>query len=465
MKFNKLIYSILATALGFSSCDVAQPLDDLEPKYQLVEENTYTDAGKVEAALNGVYAGWRTTGTWYHPGNMMALSGNYTYIYGNDYDLNNVQPDERNNKDAYSSYYQMIQRSSFLIDNLSGDQEIASLDSDRRLEIEGEARLSRAMCHFALLECYGQFYDLSSQYGIVIRESAARELETPARNTVQESYDAIIADLNFAIENAPVTNVHYKFSQTVAKAWKAKVLLYMGDYANAAATALDVMGDANYSLEATYADIFSNGYNSQEVLFSPLIKAWTEYTSVLVGNYYVVGSIKNIADNEAAGVGDDVTGAGYDSRYAFTHIEGVNMGKPNQKYAFRPGSEGEQGNSLYNMRLAEVYLIYAEAMARNASGVDAEAVLKLNEIRTRAGMPAKSPASKAELIEAIRIEKALELHNEMAQPWFDMVRYHKLGDINISDIKSAITNDDQLILPIPKSALAGNNALVQNPGY
>ena len=458
MKFNKLIYSILATALGFSSCDVAQPLDDLEPKYQLVEENTYTDAGKVEAALNGIYAGWRTTGTWYHPGNIMALSGYYTYIYGNDYDLNNVQPDERNNKDAYSSYYQMVQRSSFLIDNLSGDQEIASLDSDRRLEIEGEAKLSRAMCHFALLECYGQFYDLNSQYGIVVRKNAARELETPARNTVQEAYDAIIEDLDFAIANAPVSNVHYKFSQTVAKAWKAKVLLYMGEYANAASLALDVMGDANYGLETTFAEVFSNGYNSKEVLFSPLMKAWTEYTSVLVGNYYVVGSIEQFAD-------DEVAGAGFDSRYAFTHIDGVSMGKPNQKYAFRPGVEGDQANSLYNMRLAEIFLIYAEAKARSASGVDAEAVAKMNEIRSRAGMPSKNPTTKAELLEAIRIEKLMELHNEMGQPWFDLVRYHKLGDIDISDIKSTITSDDQLILPIPKSALAGNSALEQNPGY
>lgn len=465
MKFNKIIYSLIAISLAFTSCDIVNPLDDLEPKYQLVEENTYTDAGKVEAAMNGIYAGWRMTGTWYHPGNIMALSGNYKYIYGNDYDTNNVQPDERNNKSAYSSYYQMIQRSSFLIDNLKGEKEIASLNDDRRLEIEGEARLSRAMCHFALLEQYGQFYDMNSKFGIVTRSAASREMETPARNTVNEVYDVIIEDLDFAIANAPASSVHYKFSQTVAKAWKAKVLLYMGEYANAATMALDVMADSNYALEATYPDIFSKGYNSQEVLFSPLMKAWTEHTSVLVGNYYIVGNIKTIADNEATGAGDDVTGVGYDSRYAFTHIEGVSMGKPNQKYAFRPSGTGDQANSLYNMRMAEVYLIYAEAKARSASGVDAEALAKLNAIRMRAGMSVKSPATKAELLEAIRIEKALELHNEMGQPWFDMVRYHKLGDINIFSIKSTITTDDQLILPIPKSALAGNNVLDQNPGY
>jgi hypothetical protein len=470
MKLNKFKYSLLALCLGASACDIMEPLDELKPKYQLVEENTYTDAAKVEAALNGIYAGWRTTGTWYHPGNLMALSGNYTQRLGSAYELNNVPTDHRDNKSAYSSYYKMIQRSSFLIDNLVKDTEITSLSDERRLEVEGEARLSRAMCHFALLECYGQFYDMNSEYGIVVIKTASRELITPPRNTVKETYEAIVEDLDFAIANAPVKSAHYKFSQTVAKAWKAKVLLYMGDYANAAALAMEVMNDANYGLELNYETIFSKGYNSKEVLFSPLI-TYTERTSVLVGTYYPVGNIKNIADAEVA---DEVDGDGeivknYDLRYEFTHIDGIFLGRPNQKYAFNLSKEGDQGNSLYNMRLAEVYLIYAEAKARLANSIgdgDAvEAIAKLNEIRDRAGMPDKAPATIADLLEAIRIEKSLELHNEMGQPWFDMVRYFHDDIATLTAIKSTITSKDQLVLPIPKSALAGNKALVQNPGY
>jgi hypothetical protein len=461
----------MALCLGASSCDIIEPLDELKPKYQLEEAITYTDAAKVEAALNGIYAGWRTTGTWYHPGNLMALSGNYTQRIGADYELNNVPIDQRDNKDAYSSYYKTIQRSSFLIDNLVKDTEITSLSDERRLEVEGEARLSRAMCHFALLECYGQFYDMSSEYGIVVITSASRELKTPSRNSVKETYDAIVKDLDFAIANAPAKSVHYKFSQTVAKAWKAKVLLYMGDYANAAALAMEVMSDANYGLENTYAEIFSKGYNSKEVLFSPLIKAYAERAPVLLGAYFPVGNIKNIADAEVAdGVdGDGEVVKNYDLRYKFTHIDGIFLGFPNQKYAFKTEKEGDQDNSLYNMRLAEVYLIYAEAKARLANSIgdaDAvEAIAKLNEIRGRAGMPDKAPATIADLLEAIRIEKNLELHNEMGQPWFDMVRYFHDDIAKLTAIKSTITSKDQLILPIPRSALAGNNALDQNPGY
>ena len=90
---------------------------------------------------------------------------------------------------------------------------------------------------------------------------------------------------------------------------------------------------------------------------------------------------------------------------------------------------------------------------------------KLNAIRYRAGLLEISTSSKAEFLEAIRIEKQLELFGEFNEPWFDMVRYYILGDLNISDLKSEITSDNQLILPFPDAALSGNGGLIQNPGY
>ncbi len=348
---------------------------------------------------------------------------------------------------------------------LKSDKKISELSGKRRLEIEGEARISRAMCHFRLLECYGQFFDLNSEYGVVIKMSASREIEAIKRSTVKQTYDSILVDLNFGIANAPVVSPHDKFSQTLAKAHKAKVLLYMGEYADAASVALDAMGDANYKLEDTYQEIFAKGYKAREVLFSPyMVYEEKSNTWTYAGFYCPVAQIETMADNEKA---DEVDGGGnvvkrYDLRYEFTH-----KGSYSAKYPFYPSSAGDQSNSIINMRMAEVYLIYAEAMARTETGttVNAEAKTRLNEIRSRSGMPAKDPATKAELLEAIRIEKNMELHNEMAQPWFDMIRYHVLEDIKIGDIKATITSRNQFILPIPKTALASNNKLEQNPGY
>ena len=63
----------------------------------------------------------------------------------------------------------------------------------------------------------------------------------------------------------------------------------------------------------------------------------------------------------------------------------------------------------------------------------------------------------------IRQHKWLELVGEAYEEWFDLVRYHKEGDLDIKDIKPTVTSDAKLIFPIPQQALAGNNALEQNP--
>ena len=166
------------------------------------------------------------------------------------------------------------------------------------------------------------------------------------------------------------------------------------------------------------------------------------------------------------GSADILTGEGFDPRFAYAHAT-LNLGMliSNNKYSFESVS-GQQSGSHFILRLGEMYLIYAEAKARlSASGIiDTDALAKLNDIRNRAGLSDVTPATKAELLEAIRLEKQLELFGEFNEPWFDMVRYHILGDINISDIKSTITTDDQLILPYPMNALSGNSGLVQNPG-
>lgn len=229
--------------------------------------------------------------------------------------------------------------------------------------------------------------------------------------------------------------------------------------------ASEVIADANYSLEANYEDIFVKTYNSSEVLFAPYATA-KEYVMVFPQSMNPTG-IVTLADAEM----DDPTSGptAYDTRYTYAHIDGVASGIPNQKYRYRGAVGDEQGDTYIKFRLAEVYLIYAEAKARLATAIDdtnaTEAISKLNDIRNRALMPEKNPATLADLLEAIRLEKSLELFGEVGQPWFDMVRYHIHGDINITDVKSTVVSDHQLIFPIPKPAMAGNTALEQNPGY
>lgn len=118
----------------------------------------------------------------------------------------------------------------------------------------------------------------------------------------------------------------------------------------------------------------------------------------------------------------------------------------------------------YFLRLDEIYLIYAEAILRAETDVEASRSA-LNVIRERSVNPLVTTAVPSELLEAIRIEKILELGAESGEEWFDLVRFHKEGDININDFKE-LSSETRLILPLPiQTVELSNNVVKQNSGY
>ncbi len=466
MKSINKIAAVLLLLFGVMACEM-ESFDEVAPVNKLTEDNAFNSADKVEYLLNGVYLTWRRFG--YMPGYLMAYGGNYQWRSGSDYDINAIEADARYPSDAYKLYYIMIQKANFLIEAMQSSDNIADLTAVRRAEVEGEARLQRGWAHFELLRIFGQSWDLGSKYGIVVNLEPQRAYEVKARNTVQEVYDAVLADLDFAIANAPATSDAHKMSQVTAKAVKAQVLLTMNDFAGAAQLASEVMQNGHYKLEDEYDQIFWNGFYSDEFLFTPWAVNYSDALSLDVTGIYfpVTDQLTKMADAEVGDPddGDMTTGDGFDKRFAIGHAS--DLLPPTIRHGKYPHrrARDQQANSQHILRLAEVYLIYAEAKARLTAGVDADAVEAMNVVRRRADMPEKQPGSKAELLEAIRIEKNMELFLEWAQPWHDMVRYHKLGDIDIKTYRPNITNDDRLVWPIPETALVANNKLIQNPGY
>ncbi len=470
-KFKYILSLVLIISLFFSSCELGGSIDDIKPNYKLTEETTFTDAAKVEASLNGVYNGWKGFGIGLAGGLSHQMSGIYLSqaIAPAWVDLS-FEPNTVYIDNLYKDYYIIIQRANFLIKNVELQTEgVPGLTEERKNEILAEAKIHRAVAHFFALMRFGQFWDLNSDLGIVTNTEPILSTEDNPRSTVQETYDLILADLDFAIANAPATmKASGYLSQGSAKGFKAKVKLFMADYADAASLALEVINSGEFTLESNFADIFQNGYESSEMLFSPISIGYNGASNP--GPYF--SNPQQIFLDIADGVvgapddGDNITGEGFDPRFAYAHaVNNIPPGINHNKYP-QPSSADGKANSHYFLRISELYLIYAEAKARTTSGVDADALAKLNAIRLRAGLTDPlAPVTNAELLEMIRIEKILELFGEQTQPWFDMIRYHEEGDIDIKSIKPAVTSSDKYILPIPEAAMAGNGGLVQNPGY
>lgn len=463
--FQKLL--ILAIAITVSSCSI----DEVKPINQLTTENTIRDEASAQQVLNGVYDLGRAFDLSFFPLHLAAYGeeGISSGLSGEKgFNTNEVPVENRFLTNLYNAHYKIINAANFLIQELEAGKAIG-ISEERMMEMISEAKFQRAFSYFNLLRYFGQYYDTSSSYGIVLRTEFATELESTPRSSVQETYNLIKADLEYAAENGPVFIEHFYSGSLAAKALLAKVKLYEGKYIESAALAEEVINNAEgYTLEMNYSDIFLNRFNSPEVIFAPFAGPGAEGGSNmnLISRTTFSEYFRSLADIQVGEANDgslDGTGANYDPRFSFAYSDATQGVNQQAKYPFADNSSS-LNNTLYHLRLAEIYLVHAEALTR-AGGDTTLALQSLNSIRDRAGVDPKEFVDVATLLEDIRQEKLLELFFENGEPLFDLVRYDILGNIDAASIKPTLNNESKFVLPIPSDVLIGNNQMVQNPGY
>ncbi len=130
------------------------------------------------------------------------------------------------------------------------------------------------------------------------------------------------------------------------------------------------------------------------------------------------------------------------------------------KWEFESGLNGDMENDMAIFRLADVYLMKAEALVRLGQD-NAEATRLVNLIRARAfDSPDKLLSNVT--IDDIYNERRFELAWEISARQ-DMIRFGTFLD-EIPGWKP-VTPEKCLIFPIPQTALDANSELTQNPGY
>lgn len=136
------------------------------------------------------------------------------------------------------------------------------------------------------------------------------------------------------------------------------------------------------------------------------------------------------------------------------------------------GSDPTHVDTDYPMfRLADAFLMYAEAMLRGGQGGNTgEAVTLINQLRQRAYGDSSGNISANDLtLEFILDERVRELYWEGTRR-IDLVRYGLFTENTVWPWKGGVkegrpTESFRNIFPIPASDLAANPNLVQNPGY
>ena len=157
---------------------------------------------------------------------------------------NDIAPDQTTLSFGWQRYYYVNYIANSVIENKDNITEATQAE---RNQLAGEAYMLRAYMHFILVNLYADPYthcNPATTKGIPLKlNSDVREVLS--RSTVEEVYASILSDIDEAekllnVETWPEGET-YRFNILSANAFRARVYLYMGDWANAYDYAIDVV--------------------------------------------------------------------------------------------------------------------------------------------------------------------------------------------------------------------------------
>ena len=404
----------------------------------------------------------------------------------------------------YRIFFQVSMANEFLresTDDKLSQRGVSQATRDAIKAYRAEARFMRALSYWHGIDLFGNipFYTESSGIGSAPPEQADRA-------TI---YNFIVSELN-AIENdmvEPGQNEYGRADRAALWALQAKLYLNAEVYANqnhysdCVAACKKIINTGIYSLEDNYQNLFiADNNNSKEVIFAiPFdglnTQTWGGLTylvhaniggSMDPGKYGVAGGWFGIrATSSFVDRFPDVTGA-VDSRAIFytdgqtkeiNSISNFGDGYVVPKYT-NVSSDGTAGSDLTfpdtdfpMFRLADVYLMYAEAVLRGGTGGDAGTALTyVNMLRQRAYHNNSGNITSDQLtLPFILDERSRELYFE-GHRRTDLIRFKQFTENGIWPWKGGVkagkvTDTYRNILPIPISEVLANKNLRQNPNY
>jgi hypothetical protein len=447
MRIRILVPALMLVASGCNS------ILDTSPKDTIPEKSAISDAPSARAALAGMYTSLQSTSSYGEElvefGDLSSdnadNSGTFTSYL--EADLNQLRSNNASIFDIWVSAYDGINRANEIIARVPA---VTGLGDTEKAEIMGEAYFVRALDYHNLVKLFG---------GVPIKltpTTSVSDIGNLTRAPVADVYTQILKDLDSAA--VLVTNTAPQTQATVGAvaALRARVLLYKGDYAGAQAAAEEVEG-MDYSLASNYGDLFpTTGPGPSEDIFE--IAASLTQENFLSYDFLNVYELAPSLDLMHA----------YDPNFnpATDAIELYNPTDTRGQWNILVDGGTVYGNKYRSVvgtdfvpviRLAEVILIDAEALARQNQLPEAVAKLQLVQARASAPLFVLGTKTQQQVIDAIVAERRLELAFE-GDRWPDLVRLGTAATVLGID-------PNQTLYPIPAREIAVSPTLTQNPGY
>ena len=488
MRKYSIILSLFAI-IGISNSCSENELHMTHDYSDMVEDINTED--KLQQFLNNAYIGASSTGAFGTQvilfgdilgDNLFVSNSNSQFLTSYNLNYNGYQ----NDFGMYGSLYGVINSCNTVIANTGVPS------NSNVVRIKAEAKILRALSYFTLVNFYSPTptSGINQEYGVPLVLGDYDSSAQPARASVGDVYNQIIADLQSGIDGA-IAEPGSKtlMSKTVAKLILTKVYLTRR-----------APGDAQLALQLS-TDII----NSSPGMYAPIDP--TENGGLRYQNYFAATDSKvseeqtetiweldlNSDTNRLNGIGSNVSLPCYYSRldsrkcllftqtfYNSLTATDVRKGSTSTGLLINTGVPGtdnpkgfwtnkfprltDEGNYFRNIkvfRFADVILSRIEALY--LTGQNAQA---LSELNTFAASRKSAVYTGANLLEEILKERQLEFYGE-GHRFFDLKRY---GLANVKSSNCVMNcnvpgNDKLFVLPVSQSSINKNPNLTQYPGY
>lgn len=348
--------------------------------------------------------------------------------------------------------------------------------------LKAECLFLRAISYFDLLRQFSHFSVTSyAEYGVPIIRSDTEEM--PARSNVREVFDYIIDDL---LEAESIISADYvrgdvpdrksAVSLEAVQALLSRVYLYSEEYQKSAEYATKVINSAKFTLWNVYdypyvwtldipigGEIIFEVYGSSNNPYDPYWEGCNCLTDPNVyGDCAVSPALIDLFED------GDVRGTKgireYDDGLVMFGTD-INQQSGGQLWTTKYSGKNRRVPDYTNvviLRLSEMYLNRAEALAKGAVVSGASALEDVNIIRQNRGLQVLESVTLEQILRERRLELCFEGHY-----WYDIARTDRYIEYCSSDRSVSRLSEDsyQWALPIMQSTIDNNQQIMQNYGY
>ncbi len=483
----KIIYQIACICLVLTSTSCQKWLD-VKPQNEQVSDEYWSNKEEVEAVLGSAYVtlqqNLETMLVWGEArGNTLSLGG---YLKNDLVRLKSFSLLPTNEYVKWNKFYQIINYANMVIKyGPSVVDKDPSFNQATMQSFLSEAYFLRALSYFYIVRTFGEAPLVLEPY---MNDAQAYELPKTSK---AQLFEQIVFDLNTALANSKeiwptVWEMKGRSTKWSIHALLADVHLWLGNYDEAIISCNAILESGRIGLlqgvvnnKNNWFTIFSQRNSNEgifEVQFDNTKGQNNALMSIFGSNFNWVISAHAVALFQENS--EDIRGAG--ASYQASDLKlWKYLGAEGNTTIPRPFSD--QNWIIY--RMAEIYLMKAEALIMKGETFYPAAVELIARVRSRAAIsrPLDAGNTEIEMLHALLEERTREFVGE-GKGWFDLLRIAQRNDYRYKDyfieqillgaagastpvIRSQLMNVNAHYLPIHADELRYNKLLVQNPYY